>query len=255
MAQDKKQREMKKIKDIIGNKKLSPSEQLRAVTAELQARRADIATGDERFLSKRQKAVGITDPNIKAPYTPKERPSQSPWHDYFLGSSASQDDSQSLISRLFQGTDPKAQQFSTKTPEQIKFMEDLLPLINKQLPGLLQQLSGQQQESPLQSELGRLFGTTTNPILQGLMGGQQNNTPQVLFPSQIAQQGNQDLDRLLGQLAPIVIGRGLEQVPELYSSFMKSRPGQFAQQLPGNLMEMLSGLGNRFMGSQQPSQQ
>ena len=135
----------------------------------------------------------------------------------------------------------------TKTDEQAKFMDLLLDLSGQQLPGLINQM-----QQPVSMDI---FSHMTNPILRKMAN------PQVLFPSQMQNQSYSGLEGLLGELgsqgvqqlmnkAPDIWDFAQQNAPAAYDYAASSRPGQFVQGLPGNVMNILSSLGNRFRPQQ-----
>jgi hypothetical protein len=166
---------------------------------------------------------------------------------------------------LLEGHPAFYQNIPTRSDEEMDAAEEFLQQYRNELPGLLQQL-GQSPETGMSKGLQSMFGHMQNPILQGFLNPGASQGSQVLFPSQIAQQsGGNDLQSILAQLAmqgapqafqyasenaPAAYDYLQQNIPAAYNYAAESRPGQFVQGLPGNIMNILSGLGNRFRGNQ-----
>lgn len=128
---------------------------------------------------------------------------------------------------LFRSKKPYFEKISNLTPEQSRaayaFLENTIPeaflpenATQEQIAAAKQQgLSGtlsaleKPYESPLNTQLNQMFGHMANPVLQNFLNPQMGNQPQVLFPSQLAQQPNAGLENILGQLAQQYIPQGL----------------------------------------------
>lgn len=93
---------------------------------------------------------------------------------------------------LFEGQPGYHINMPTLTDDQLAFAEHLLPLVKKELPGLMKNLSA----LPTQD----MFGHMTNPVLQGLLSASQGYNPNTMFPSQMQNQMNPGLEMILGQL-------------------------------------------------------
>lgn len=192
-------------------------------------------------------------------------PSQKQYVDLNVGTPAPRE------AGVFRGKPEHFEKIPTLTPQQSKAAYALLQSVVPEaflpenateqqravaqmqgLPGYIKQLS---QPSPFESQLTSMFGHLQNPILQGLIAPQIGNQPKVLYPSELAQQGS-GLAPLLAQLAIPAVQAGVNQlpgayewaqenVPQYYQQAKESRPGQFLQQLPGNVMNLLSSLGRK----------
>lgn len=144
-----------------------------------------------------------------------------------------------------------------KTPAQEAFINSLSPLLSKELPGFFNELRKPASTS-MSSGLEQMFGHMQNPILQGFLNPSMGQNNQVLFPSQLAQQGNPGLENLMGQLAQQFIPQGLnyasENLPAAYEGLkgLGQQGLQYGQQAGGNIMDLLSGLVNKFRTPQQP---
>jgi hypothetical protein len=102
---------------------------------------------------------------------------------------------------FLKGSPAGSEMIETMTPDQKAFVESLLPVIAERLTPLLNQL-GTSPRTEMSSQIEQMFGHMNNPILQGLMNQGYRQNAQVLFPSQLAQQGSNDtLNALLGGLA------------------------------------------------------
>jgi hypothetical protein len=110
----------------------------------------------------------------------------------------------------------------------------------------------------MSSGLEQMFGHMQNPILQGFLNPSMGQNNQVLFPSQMQNQMNPELEGLFGELAQKYIPQGLNyasnNLPAAYEGLqgLGQQGFQYGQQAGGNIMDLLSGLVNRFRTPQQP---
>lgn len=146
---------------------------------------------------------------------------------------------------------------STKTPGQSAFINSLAPLLTKEIPDFLKELK-QPSSTSMSSGLEQMFGHMQNPILQGFLNPSMGQNNQVLFPSQMQNQMNPGLEGLFGELAQKYIPQGLNyasnNLPAAYEGLqgLGQQGFQYGQQAGGNIMDLLSGLVNRFRTPQQP---
>lgn len=140
------------------------------------------------------------------------------------------------------------------TDQQIEFSNSLRDMVSGQLPGLMKQFS-----QPASMDM---FNHMSNPVLQKMMN------PQVLFPSQMQNQMNPGIENLLSQLGMQAMQYGIDKAPDAWNYAQQNAPAlyegakgmgnqalQYGQKAGGNIMDLLSGLANRFRGPQQPMQQ
>lgn len=250
ITEEHKKAAEKSLFSIFGLKGLTPVEKNKLFAESIAKRRSEASSNPEKY---KPKEISKAQKMQNAQY------GKGSYRDYTQKKAEQESAAKSGRKKptLFEGTEASSENISTKTVEQEQNLKELLDLLKGKWKPLLEEMS-KSPRTPMNQQIEDWFSHMNNPIVQNMVNQGYRTNPQVLYPSEMGQNdSNRQLDALLSGLAqqygPQAMQSGYDvasqYLPQAYD-YAKGIPGQ----LGGGVMNMLSGLANRFRSPQQQPQ-